>query len=63
MVIQRPHHVQLAVMCCEGRHAVGGQSAGCKGVVGIHGCAVLIISMSGDGGVEAGPEHPQVDGT
>lgn len=63
MSIQCPHHVQLAVMCCEGRHAVGGQSAGCKGVVGVHGCAVLIVSMSSDGGVEAGPEHPQVDGT
>lgn len=50
-------------MCREGRHAVGGQSAGCQGVVGVHGCAVLVVSMSSDGRVEAGPEHPQVDGT
>lgn len=60
---QCPHHVQFAVVGCDGRHAVGGQSTSCQGVVGVHGGAVLVVSVSRDGRVEAGPEHPQVDGT
>lgn len=57
------HHVQLAVVRREGGHAVGGQSAGSQGVVGVHGRAVLVVALGRDGRVEAGPEHPQVDGT
>lgn len=47
----------------ECRHPVCGQRAGCQGVVGVQGRAVLVVSVSRDGRVEAGPEHPQVDGT
>lgn len=58
-----PHHVQLAIVSCEGWHGVGGQSAGCQRVVGVHGRAVLVVSMGRDGRVETRPEHPQVDST
>lgn len=58
-----PHHVQLAIVRCEGWHGIGGQSAGCQRVVGVHGRAVLVVSVGRDGRVEARPEHPQVDGT
>lgn len=47
--VAAPHHVQLAVVRRQGRHGVGGQSAGCQGVVGVHGRAVLVVSVSGDG--------------
>lgn len=57
------HHVQLAVVSCEGGHGVSGQGAGRQGVVGVHSGAVLVASVMRDGRVEAGPEHPQVKGT
>lgn len=57
------HHVQFALVADHGRHAVGGQRAGSQGVVGVHDGAVLVVSVGRDGRVEAGPEHPQVDGT
>lgn len=59
----RPHHVQLAIVRCEGWHGIGGQSAGCQRVVGVQGRAVLVVSVGRDGRVEARPEHPQVEGT
>lgn len=58
-----PHHVQFAIVGRRGRHGVRGQSAGRQGVVGVHGRAVLVVSVSCDGRVEAGPEHPQVEGS
>lgn len=62
MIQNHGYHVQLAVVSREGGHGVGGQGAGGQGVVGVHGGAVLIIAVSRDGRVEAGPEHPQVQG-
>ena len=56
------HHVELALVADQCREAIGGQGAGRQGVVGVHGCAVLVITMGRDGRIETGPEHPQIDG-
>lgn len=57
------YHVQLPVLLEEAWDSHSGEHGWGQGQVGIDGRSVLAIAVVCDGWVEAGPEHPQKEGT
>jgi len=47
----------------EGRDTEGGKNTGCQGVVSVEDGSMLGRTGEGGGSVEAGPVHPQEDGS
>lgn len=56
------YHVQLAVLLEEAGDGHAGEHRGGQRQVGVDGRPVLPVPVVRDGRVEAGPEHPQVEG-
>lgn len=56
------YHVQLSVLLDDARDGHSGEHGRGQSQVGVDGSSVLPVAMVCDGGVEAGPEHPEEEG-